>query len=78
MYVREDARGTGLAEAMVEAVMEHARGRVEQILLSVITDNERARHFYRKMGFEPYGLERRALKIGDRYYDEEYCVKFLR
>lgn len=78
MYVREDARGTGLAPAMVETVVEHARGRVEQILLSVITDNERARHFYRKMGFEPYGLERRALKIGDRYYDEEYCVKFLR
>lgn len=77
MYVKESARGGGLAEAMVEAVVDHARDKVEQILLSVIADNERARHFYHKMGFEPYGLERRALKIGERYYDEEFRVRFL-
>jgi RimJ/RimL family protein N-acetyltransferase len=62
---------------MVEAVLDHARGQVEQVMLSVITENERARHFYEKMGFEPYGLERRALRIGDRYYDEEFRVKYL-
>jgi RimJ/RimL family protein N-acetyltransferase len=78
MYVKPSARGTGLAEAIVESVVEHARGRVEQILLSIITENERARRFYEKMGFEAYGLERRALKIGDAYYDEEFRVKFLR
>lgn len=77
MYVTEAARGTGLAEAMVEAVVDYARDKVEQILLSVIEDNERAKRFYEKMGFEPYGLERRALKIGERYYDEEFRVKFL-
>jgi RimJ/RimL family protein N-acetyltransferase len=77
MYVNEKARGTGLAAAMVEAVLEHARGQVEQVMLSVITENERARRFYEKMGFEPYGLERRALRIGDRYYDEEFRVKHL-
>lgn len=77
MYVTENARGTGLAEAMVEAVVDYARDKVEQILLSVIEDNERAKRFYEKMGFEPYGLERRALKIDDRYYDEEFRVKFL-
>ncbi len=77
MYVREAARGTGLAEAMIQAVVDHARGKVEQIIISVIVDNERARRFYGRMGFEPYGLERRALKIGDRYYDEEFRVRFL-
>jgi len=73
MYVKETARGTGLAEAMVE----HAKGKVEQILLSVIEENERARRFYEKMGFEPYGLEPRALKIGNRYLGEEFRVRFL-
>ena len=77
MYVKDAARGTGLAEAMVEAVIDHARDQVEQILISVIVDNERALHFYDKMGFERYGLERRALKIGDRYYDEEFRIRFL-
>jgi RimJ/RimL family protein N-acetyltransferase len=78
MYVTEEARGTGLAEAMVETVFEHARGKVEQVLLSVITENERARRFYGKMGFEPYGLESRALKVDDTYYDEEFRVRFLK
>ena len=77
MFVKEDARGTGLAEAMVGAVLDHAQGKVEQILLSVIEENERARRFYEKMGFEPFGLERRALKIDGRYYDEEFRVKYL-
>lgn len=77
MYVRPEARGTGLADAMVDAVLEHARGRVEQVLLSVIVDNERARRFYARKGFEPYGLERRALKIDDRYHDEEFRVLIL-
>jgi ribosomal protein S18 acetylase RimI-like enzyme len=78
MYVKEAARGTGLADAIVETVVEHARGRVEQLLLSIITGNERAGRFYEKMGFETYGLEPRALKIGDKYYDEEFRVKFLK
>jgi GNAT superfamily N-acetyltransferase len=78
MYVKEEARGTGLADAIIETVIAHAHDRVEQLLLSIITDNERARGFYGKMGFEPYGLEPRALKIGDRYYDEEFRVKFLK
>ena len=77
MYVEEPARGTGLATAMVEALLDHARGQVEQVMLSVMHDNERARHFYEKMGFETYGLERRAFKIGERYIDEEFRVRFL-
>jgi len=77
MYVRPSARGSGLAEAMVGKALEHARDHVEQVLISVITDNARARRFYEKMGFEPYGVEPRALKIGGKYYDEEFRVKML-
>ena len=77
MYVAEEARGTGLAEAMVETVVDYARDKVEQIVLSVIADNERAKRFYKKMGFEPYGYERNALKIDGRYHDEEFRVRFL-
>lgn len=77
MYVREPQRGSGLAGALVEAVLAHARSRVEQVQLSVVTANEYATRFYRKMGFESYGVERRALKIGERYFDEELFVHHL-
>jgi hypothetical protein len=29
------------------------------------------------MGFEPFGVEPRALKLNDRYLDEEYMMLFL-
>ena len=33
-----------------------------------------ARHLYRLLGFEVYGLEPRALKMGDQFLDEELMV----
>jgi ribosomal protein S18 acetylase RimI-like enzyme len=64
MYVREAARGTGLASALVEAVIERARGRAIFVELSVVTDNERARRLYERHGFEIYGVD--PLRTQDR------------
>ena len=77
MYLREAARGTGQAKALVERLLEHAGSRVERVYLTVVTDNARAVAFYRKLGFESYGIEQKALKIGERYYDETLLVREL-
>ena len=69
MYVRSEARGTGLAAALVQQVIEHARTVVEEIRLTVVASNAPARGLYSAAGFEEYGLERRALKIACEYYD---------
>jgi ribosomal protein S18 acetylase RimI-like enzyme len=47
---------------------------VEQVLLSVAATQEAAIRLYRSLGFEPFGREPRALKIGNRYVDEEYMI----
>jgi RimJ/RimL family protein N-acetyltransferase len=70
MYVRPDARGTGLAVALVQQVVEHARPLIEHVCTSVVASNAAARRLYGKAGFKEYGLERRALKLGNEYYDE--------
>jgi ribosomal protein S18 acetylase RimI-like enzyme len=70
MYVRPEARGTGLAAALVERVMGEAQGIVKEIQLRVVTSNQAAVRLYTRFGLKEYGLERRALKIGARYYDE--------
>jgi len=77
MYVRAAAKGSGIASALVDAVVERARGRVVLIELSAVTDNERAYRLYRRHGFEIYGVDPCALKIGDRYLDEYRMVRFL-
>jgi len=77
MYVRASARGSGLATALVDAIVERARGRVALIELSVVTTNERAYRLYRRQGLEIYGVDPCALKHGDRYFDEYQMVRFL-
>ena len=77
MYVRSAARKSGLGKILVAAVLDHARGRVEMVQLTVVSENEAARRLYEAMGFVEYGYEKRALKHDGRYYDEVLMVKFL-
>jgi len=77
MYVRATARNSGLGRKLVAAVLDHARGRVELVQLSVVSENESARKLYLAMGFVEYGYEKRALKHDGRYYDEVLMVNFL-
>ncbi len=77
MYVRAGARGSGLSRGLVEAVLDHAEGRVELVQLSVVRGNVAAQRLYQSLGFEPYGIEARALKLDGRDYDEILMVKML-
>jgi RimJ/RimL family protein N-acetyltransferase len=79
MYVVPEARGRGVGRRLVAAVIERARAwpGLEQVWLAVAAHNEPARALYRACGFEAVWLERRALKLPDRYVDEEHMVLHL-
>jgi ribosomal protein S18 acetylase RimI-like enzyme len=70
MYVRAQYRGGGVADALMEAAIDVALDKVEQIVLAVNAENARAIKFYERHGFREHGRTPRAIKIGDRYYDE--------
>jgi RimJ/RimL family protein N-acetyltransferase len=70
MFVRPEARGSGLAAALAGRVLEHARGVVEEVRLTVVASNAAALRLYARLGFRPYGVEPRALKVGGEYHDE--------
>ncbi len=74
MYVREQARGKGIGAALVEAVLDYARGRVEQLHLNVAVENTSALALYERCGFRIYGTELRSMKIGERYVDAHQMV----
>jgi ribosomal protein S18 acetylase RimI-like enzyme len=80
VYVTREARGKGVARAMMRALLDRAARLegLEQIILAVGTSRDAAAKLYRSLGFASYGCERRALKIGDRYIDEEYMVLFVK
>ena len=77
MYVRPKGRNRGLGEALIEAIVAHASGSVEQLKLVVTAGNEPAFRLYRRLGFSEYGRETRALKHDGRYFDDILMVKFL-
>ncbi len=77
MYVRPNARKTGIGRRLVEAIVDLARQRVELVQLTVVRDNEQARRLYASLGFREYGIEKKALKQDGRYYDEVLMAKDL-
>jgi RimJ/RimL family protein N-acetyltransferase len=38
---------------------------------AVVLTNESTRRTYHGLGFRPYGIERKAIRVGDTFYDEE-------
>ena len=56
MWVDPRARGLGVADALVEAVADHARSQGAETLVLWVTEiNDRAKRFYQRMGFQPTG-----------------------
>lgn len=79
VYVAESVRSQGIGRALLEALVARAKTYpgLEQLSLGVATEQAAARRLYASLGFEVYGLERRALKLADRYVDEEFRVLWL-
>lgn len=51
LYIQDDQRGTGLAQRMIDEVLNFL-DRTKPIVLEVVTYNDRAIRFYQKNGFE--------------------------
>ena len=77
MYVRQAARGAGVGRLLIEAALALAAQSVERVQLVVVKGNEPACRLYRRAGFVEYGLEKHALKIDGRYYDDILMAKDL-
>jgi ribosomal protein S18 acetylase RimI-like enzyme len=79
MYVRPHARRSGVGRILVSEVLRVARQHVELIQLSVVRENDPARRLYERVGFLEFGMEPKALKLGERYYDEAHMsLDFVR
>ncbi|RKP57967.1 GNAT family N-acetyltransferase [Cohnella endophytica] len=76
MYVTQEMRGKGLGRVLMLELIREARecDGLEQLNLIVVSNNESAKKLYRSVGFDVYGVERRALKYNGQYYDEDLMV----
>jgi ribosomal protein S18 acetylase RimI-like enzyme len=76
VYVTSTQRRRGVGRALVGALLERAKqdASLEQILLAVATSQDAAKQLYRDFGFVTYGTEPNALKVGERYIDEDHMI----
>ncbi|MGA9799114.1 MAG: GNAT family N-acetyltransferase [Terriglobales bacterium] len=79
VYVSEECRGKGIGRALLGELIGLVQllPGIEQVALAVSSQNAGAKGLYESLGFEFYGCERRALKIGDAYVDEELMVLYF-
>jgi len=70
MYVREALRGSGAADALIEAAVANASAALEQLMLTVNAENVRAIRVYERHGFVVIGRVPDALRVNGRSYDE--------
>jgi RimJ/RimL family protein N-acetyltransferase len=74
MYVRTAYRGTGVAEALIKSILDHAGTVVEVVTLTVMKENLRAVRFYQRCGFSSYGVEPLSVKLRDGTYLDEVLM----
>lgn len=76
MFVASEMRGQGLGKSLMLELIRKARDcdGLEQINLTVVSENDSAKKLYKSIGFEVYGVERNALKFNGQYFDEELMV----
>jgi ribosomal protein S18 acetylase RimI-like enzyme len=76
VYVKGEQRGKGVGKSLMEELVRRAQLQptLEQINLAVADGQAPARKLYVQLGFEIYGREPRALRVGEVYADEELMV----
>ena len=73
VYVTPEWRNKGIARALLSELIRLARAQpgLEQIVLNVGAQENGAKRLYLSLGFEAYGFEPGALKIGESYVDQD-------
>jgi ribosomal protein S18 acetylase RimI-like enzyme len=79
VFVNPAYRGRGIAQTLLSAATDHAAEEWEaiQLMLCVNAENLPAKRLYASYGFQTFDVEPRAMKVGDRFYDEEHMCKQL-
>ncbi len=80
MVVSETYRGLGIAKNLIYEVIGRVQNipDIEQINLTVISNNANATGLYKRFGFVAFGAEENAIKWKNKYLTEDQMVLKLR
>lgn len=76
MYVNPDYSGKNIGFDLLQKTVEKALEslEIEQIVLSLVAENQGANKLYKKIGFVEYGFLQNYFKQGERYWNQRFMV----
>ncbi|MGG0736303.1 N-acetyltransferase family protein [Niallia taxi] len=79
MYVAVGNRGHGVGKKLLKEAITRSKqmNGIEAIYLTVGAANQPAKNLYKSLGFATYGIDKKALKIDNTYFDEELMVLYF-
>jgi ribosomal protein S18 acetylase RimI-like enzyme len=79
MYVDSKCRQNGIGRLLLVELLNKAKllEDLGQVTLAVVSSNAEAKGLYASLGFQVYGVEKKALKVGDEYFDEDLMAFFV-
>lgn len=78
MFVDANYRKQGVGHKLLDKIIAKARDKkIENLFLTVTKENYLAINLYQHYGFVTYGVEKRAIKIDDTYYDNNLMGLYL-
>lgn len=80
LYVTPQVRRHGVGKQLMNAAIEKAKeiGGVEQVYLTVSSNNIAAKNLYESIGFKMIGSDPRAMKIGNAYIGEDLMALYFK
>lgn len=78
VYVEPAYRGQHIGEKLLRRALNYAFSLdgIEQVQLSVITNNTTAINLYEKLGFRTFGVQPRYFKVETGYLDQQFMQLF--
>ncbi len=74
VYVVPEARGLGAGKGLIRGLINHAKTLPPILLLqlTVTNGNLAATTLYESLGFQTFGVEPKAIKDGDQFFDKRH------
>ena len=79
MYVAPEFAGQGFGRDLTVTLLDFARNSpLELLVLTVTRGNDGAERVYLKAGFKSFGIEPRAIKVHNQYFDKNHMFLQLK
>lgn len=79
IIVQKNYRNNGIGLSLIDMAIRDSKriNDKEKIILSCFSNNERALHLYKKMGFRVVGTRKKQFIMDSKYYDEVLLELFI-